>query len=215
MIRRPRRPRSLRNLLSAAVVAAVLCPVVLSVPSQAAPPSQPTSDAKLPAETSAPRGSEEVDYRKITAAQWKRRLTPQQFAVTRKHGTERAFSSKLHDSKADGVYKCVCCGQVVFDSQHKFDSGTGWPSFFQPTEQQAVGTTVDRKLAYARTEVHCDRCGAHLGHVFRDAPQTPTGLRYCMNGVALDFIDREEHTRQEAESDEKRAASGEETQSAK
>ena len=204
MIRRLSRPSSMRNLVSAAVAAAVLCPLALSTPSRAAPPAQPATEAKASADASAPAAGEEIDYRKITAAQWKKRLTPQQFLVTRKHGTERAYSSKLHNSKADGVYQCVCCGQVLFDSQHKFDSGTGWPSFFQPIEQKAVGTAVDRKLLYPRTEVHCDRCGAHLGHVFRDAPQTPTGLRYCMNGVALEFVDREKWEKQQAASDERR-----------
>ena len=155
------------------------------------------ADAKVP----------DIDYRKISDAQWKRRLTRQQFQVTRKHGTEPAFSSKLHNSKADGVYVCVCCGQALFDSRHKFDSGTGWPSFYQPEEPEDIGKSIDRKLGYVRTEVHCSRCDAHLGHVFNDAPQTPTGLRYCINGLALRFVDRSDAS--SIESSPNKAVAGE------
>lgn len=118
-------------------------------------------------------------------AEWRGQLSDLAYKVTRKHGTERAFT---HDNfpKEDGMYHCVCCGAALFDQAHKFDSGTGWPSFYKPAEDAEVGTSEDRKLWMKRTEVHCADCEAHLGHVFPDGPQ-PTGLRYCINGVALDF----------------------------
>jgi peptide-methionine (R)-S-oxide reductase len=120
-----------------------------------------------------------------TDAQWQCELSPEQFQVLRQHGTERAGTSPLNLEKRAGVFKCAGCGQELFDTSTKFDSGTGWPSFFAPREG-AVETTVDRSHFMTRTEVHCSRCGGHLGHVFEDGPR-PTGLRYCMNGVALDF----------------------------
>jgi peptide-methionine (R)-S-oxide reductase len=118
-------------------------------------------------------------------AEWQRELTPAQFHVLRKHGTERAHTSPLDKQYGEGVYHCAGCGKKVFDSATKFDSGTGWPSFYAPIEG-AVGTTTDRSFFMTRTEVHCANCGGHLGHVFPDGPK-PTGQRYCMNGVALDF----------------------------
>ena len=133
---------------------------------------------------------EDAKFKKITDAQWKKKLSKTQYAVTRKHDTERAYSGKYHDSKKDGVYVCVCCELPLFDSKTKFDSGTGWPSFYQPIKEKNVGTSEDHKMEYVRTEVHCHRCDAHLGHVFEDAPQTPTGLRYCMNSASLNLIDR-------------------------
>jgi peptide-methionine (R)-S-oxide reductase len=118
-------------------------------------------------------------------AEWKSQLSDLAYKVTRRHGTERAFT---HDNfaKDPGMFHCVCCGAPLFDQSHKFDSGTGWPSFFQPADDAAIGTSVDRKLWMTRTEVHCADFEAHLGHVFPDGPN-PTGLRYCINGVALDF----------------------------
>ena len=118
-------------------------------------------------------------------ADWKSQLSDLAYKVTRRHGTERAFSNEDFP-KAAGVFRCVCCDAPLFDQAHKFDSGTGWPSFYQPVDAELVGETEDRTLWMRRTEVHCNRCEAHLGHVFPDGPQ-PTGLRYCINGVALNF----------------------------
>lgn len=117
--------------------------------------------------------------------EWKETLTQEQFNVLRKHGTERAGTSPLDKQYGEGVYNCAGCGQPLFTSETKYDSGTGWPSFYKPIEG-AIETSVDRSLFMTRTEVHCSRCGGHLGHVFPDGPK-PTGQRYCMNGVSLKF----------------------------
>ena len=121
-----------------------------------------------------------------TEQEWKETLSPEEYRVLRKHGTERAGTSPLDKNYDRGTYLCAGCGQPLFDADTKFDSGTGWPSFYQPLED-AIDTTVDRSLFMTRTEVHCSRCGGHLGHVFGDGPK-PTGQRYCMNGVSLKFI---------------------------
>ena len=120
-----------------------------------------------------------------TEQEWKETLTPEQFKVLRKHGTERPGTSPLDKVDDEGTYICAGCGQPLFNADTKFDSGTGWPSFYQPIED-AIDTKSDRSLFTTRTEVHCSRCGGHLGHVFNDGPK-PTGLRYCMNGVSLEF----------------------------
>ena len=120
-----------------------------------------------------------------TDADWRKQLSPQAYHVLREHGTERAGSSPLVDEHRKGTFQCAGCGLALFASETKFESGTGWPSFYRPLEG-AVGTTTDKSFLMVRTEVHCSRCGGHLGHVFPDGPR-PTGLRYCINGVALTF----------------------------
>ncbi len=122
--------------------------------------------------------------------EWRRKLTPEQYEVAREAGTERAFTGKYWDTKTPGIYRCVCCGEPLFDSSTKYDSGSGWPSFYAPIDQQAVATHEDRSLMMRRTEVVCAKCDAHLGHVFPDGPE-PTGVRYCLNSASLDLEPRD------------------------
>ena len=122
-----------------------------------------------------------------TSAEWRAQLTPEQFAVTRRGATEPPFSGVHNRNHADGEYRCVCCGAVLFSSEDKYDSGSGWPSFTRPADREATATSVDRSLGMVRTEASCARCDAHLGHVFPDGPRQATGERWCINSAALDF----------------------------
>lgn len=140
-----------------------------------------------PAAVPGPGEGVDVSERVVkTEEEWKRELSPQAFQVLREKGTERAFTGRYWDHKEPGTYVCAACGLPLFRSAEKYDSGTGWPSFWRPIDPSHVGTEEDRSFFMTRTEVHCARCGGHLGHVFDDGPE-PTGLRYCLNSVSLDF----------------------------
>lgn len=125
-----------------------------------------------------------------TDIEWKKQLTDIQYEVARESGTERPFNNAFHDNHDDGIFYCVGCGIPLWDSKTKFDSGTGWPSFYQPINEKNIASDTDYDIGYARSEIHCARCGSHMGHVFNDAPSQPTGLRYCINSASLIFKKR-------------------------
>ena len=147
--------------------------------------SDKTSQPALDSMNASADNSQPIETIELTEREWKDKLTPAQYRVLRKEGTERPFTSELNDENRDGTYACSGCDLLLFESTTKFDSGTGWPSFFDAIANH-IGTSTDYKMILPRTEYHCARCGGHQGHVFKDGPQ-PTGLRYCNNGVALNF----------------------------
>lgn len=132
-----------------------------------------------------------TDKIKKTDEEWRKALTPEEYKILRQKGTEMAFTGKLLDNKKEGIYVCAGCGNEIFSSETKFDSGSGWPSFFKPLSKDRVDEKTDRSLFMSRTEIMCDKCGGHLGHVFTDGPK-PTGLRYCVNSASLHFKEKEE-----------------------
>lgn len=174
------------NFTVVVVVFVALAATVLAIVFRSSPARLPMFGYEIPERVGKPFDGQKVVK---TDEEWRAQLTPEQYRITRAHGTERSCSGAFWNSKDDGVYHCVCCDQPLFDSGTKFDSGTGWPSFTQAVEDERVTLKTDRSLGMVRSEVLCSRCDAHLGHVFADGPP-PTGMRYCINSVALKHVKR-------------------------
>jgi peptide-methionine (R)-S-oxide reductase len=185
---------SLRYLCGSLALATLLLAGCANDPSGAAGASEESRDS-LPTDPATIQTTSDAEIlmnpEELTEADWKARLTPEQYRVTREKGTERKFQNEYWDEKTEGIYHCVACNQPLYDSQTKYESGTGWPSFYQPIEPAAVREEEDNTYFSRRTEVVCSNCGSHLGHVFTDGPD-PTGLRYCMNSAAMKLEPREE-----------------------